>query len=659
MMGLSILFADDNPDQAMLCKGVFQRQDPTVRVLSVSQGRACLQAAHSDPPDLIFLDYRLPDMTGLDVLEKLRQMGVDVPVVMVTSQGDEQVAVEAMKRGAYDYIVKKTGYLRDLPTVARKAVETHRLRKQIHRNEQRYHMLHEFSLDIASRLDPTQLADRLVQGACALVRSDSALLALLPSETEERKNIVTCGGLEDAMRTWFESLDPGMFREGRPLRLCPPPKELGRPAEEVLIAVPLMNQKGLVGVLAVAGGKESSEWGAMDEDILFTLAVHATTSIENARLHALSARLAVTDALTGIGNHREFQRRLEEEMVRSKRYGREFSLLMADIDHFKGFNDSYGHPVGDEVLRGVAEITRGVLRTTDFAARYGGEEFGVILPETGTQGAVEVAERIRREVLERTFNGPGSARLVVTVSIGVATFPLHAHSRHSLVEAADRALYCAKDQGRNRVCVDGSGPVVTTPASSRRSVDPLRDLAETVDARSPYTRGHSVSVSRYCVLLAQDLGLGPVEIESLRLAGLLHHMGLASIPPRILNKPGMLTEEEVRLIQAHPQLPEMIFSNTGPLEMILPAILYHHERFDGKGYPRGLKGEEIPYLARLLAVVESYHAMRSPRPYRSRLSQEEALAQLERGSPEKFDPAAVAAFARVIRQQEESDPYPG
>jgi two-component system, cell cycle response regulator len=212
--------------------------------------------------------------------------------------------------------------------------------------------------------------------------------------------------------------------------------------------VPLRAGERILGTL-VAGTRRR---GAFDEDAVRTLellAMQAAQSILRANLYEQTERLATTDGLTGLSNHRTFQARLDESLLLAHRYGKRLSLLLADVDHFKSVNDTHGHPVGDLVLQGVAKVLRRSARDTDVVARYGGEEFAVVMPETDAAGAKVIAERIRKEVAAAVFEtelGP----LKVTLSLGVSTYPESADQKQPLIDRADQCLYFAKHHGRNR-----------------------------------------------------------------------------------------------------------------------------------------------------------------------------------------------------------------
>jgi len=365
---------------------------------------------------------------------------------------------------------------------------------------------------------------------------------------------------------------------------------------------------------------------------------------------------AMTDATTGIYNHRAFQKQLEDEVMRSRRYNRPVSLLMIDLDHFKTLNDTYGHPVGDAILREEGQLIKQGLRTIDFPARYGGEEFSIILPETSLEGAQVVAERIRNSVLYHLFDLPGGHRAFISISVGIANCPIDARDKDGMIEMADKALYFAKQNGRNRVRLHGDmlkadleKNQFSLKAILRDSkLSGIRTIGLAIDAKTPFTFGHTDQVVRLAMNFAKFLKLDPEEVESLRVASLLHNIGLMNTPENVLNKPGPLTLEERKIIQAHPMLAEMLLQDAPRLDGVLPAILYHHERWDGNGYPKGLRGEDIPFLARVLAIAEAYHAMISTRPYRRRMAGHEALEELHQCAGKQFDPQLVQSFVQAL-----------
>ena len=321
-------------------------------------------------------------------------------------------------------------------------------------------------------------------------------------------------------------------------------------------------------------------------------------------------------------------------------------------------------PGSDLVLKQVAQRLALQLRQVDVASRYGGEEFMVILPETPGESAALVADRIRRAIAVETVAMPSGDAVPVTVTIGVASFPKDADTRDGLISAADRALYAAKHTGRNQAgrhghvkqATDAPDPDSMEALFADPTLRAALDLAEMVDAKSAYTRGHAVEVTRRAIRFAEHLALTKDQKECLRIAGLLHNLGTAGVPDRLLSKPGPLTEEERKIIQAHPGLANLLATEAPRFKGVAQAILYHHERWDGHGYPRGLKGEEIPRLARILGIVEAYQAMVSVRPYRRRLTPDEAIEELRAGAGTQFDPFLVERFIETLAENDHGSP---
>jgi diguanylate cyclase (GGDEF)-like protein/putative nucleotidyltransferase with HDIG domain len=367
-------------------------------------------------------------------------------------------------------------------------------------------------------------------------------------------------------------------------------------------------------------------------------------------------KLALTDPLTGLGNHRHFHDRLERELIEAEREACTFSLCLIDVDDFKRVNDLFGHPAGDRVLSRLATT----LRQNGEAFRLGGDEFALLLPGYDEAQAVSSANSIIDRIAHLGLEHIGS----VTVSAGVATFPRQAPDRGELIRLADSALYWAKENGKNRVHV--YRPDVVELAELRRLATgsdraarfrAAASLAKAVDLRDTYTGSHSARVAELAARVASRLGLDQEQIELARLAGSLHDLGKLAIPEEILRKPGPLTGPERLVLERHPQIGFRMLDSLG-IEPVAHWILHHHERWDGTGYPDRLPGSEIPLGARIIFVVDAYDAMTSDRVYRGRLSQEDAVAELERCAGTQFDPGVVAALAEELELVEESVPMP-
>jgi diguanylate cyclase (GGDEF)-like protein len=211
---------------------------------------------------------------------------------------------------------------------------------------------------------------------------------------------------------------------------------------------PLVAGSRILGTL-VAGSRKKAAFDSDELRMLEVIAIQAAQAVLRAQLYEQMERMATTDGLTGLTNHRTFQARFDEALATARRYNRKLSLILTDVDHFKSVNDTYGHPTGDQVLKGVARILKETARDTDVVARYGGEEFAIVMPETDAKGALVIAERIRERVMQELFQtelGP----LRVTLSLGVATFPESSQEKQGLIDLADQCLYFAKRHGRNQ-----------------------------------------------------------------------------------------------------------------------------------------------------------------------------------------------------------------
>jgi diguanylate cyclase (GGDEF)-like protein len=363
-----------------------------------------------------------------------------------------------------------------------------------------------------------------------------------------------------------------------------------------------------------------------------------------------SMRLALTDPLTGLGNHRHFQERLAEDVATADADGVVLSLVVLDVDNFKEINDTYGHPAGDRVLAEVASR----LRQDGEAFRIGGDEFAVLLPGVDEPEAVVVAEG----VLGRIVSLRPAPDLRVQASAGVVTYPQLGVDRTEVVRLADRALYLAKDHGKGRVRafrpdLDELAELTQLAEGPDRAarLRAAASLAHAVDARDAYTGSHSYTVGEISARIATLLNLPAEEVELVRLAGSLHDLGKLAIPEEILRKAGPLTEEERLVLERHPQIGFRMLDSLG-VEPVAGWVLHHHERWDGTGYPERLGSDLIPLGSRIVFVADAYDAMTSERVYMGAISHDEAVAELERCAGSQFDPEIVAAFVAGVSSVE-------
>ncbi len=471
----------------------------------------------------------------------------------------------------------------------------------------------------------------------------------------------------------------------RGLRNCPSLESFMEPGDAAMTAA-IRWKNEFIGAVTIT--RWNGTFGAAERVLLNDIALVAGPSLENALLYQTAAARADIDGLTGLLNHRAVRERLSGEMARAQRAlhagaSATFSLVVMDLTDFKMFNDTYGHAVGDDVLRTVCDCLRQTFRASDIVARYGGDEFLVILPQTDGPGAEIICRRLIATLRARPFQAPDGSDVSIRLTCGVAVFPHDGQDVTSMFQAADARLYEAKQQGRDIVpgaaltqsagsgkeegtigatdttadlpvpVADGQAPIGASATRQLwKSFGVLDTLIAAVDNRDHYTRRHSEQVMRYAMLLAQELNVSAEMLEAVQICSLLHDVGKVAVPDAILRKPGLLNDDEMRLMKQHTSFGAMIVQNVPHQERVLEGVRSHHEAFDGSGYPDGLSGEEIPFMGRLLAVPVCFAAMTTDRPYRKLLSHERALQEIKNGRGTQFDPAIVDAFLRVMSKTE-------
>jgi diguanylate cyclase (GGDEF)-like protein/putative nucleotidyltransferase with HDIG domain len=378
-------------------------------------------------------------------------------------------------------------------------------------------------------------------------------------------------------------------------------------------------------------------------DLLRLLVDQVAIAIQNARDYRDRLEQAIRDPLTGLLNRRFLYEAFEKELERYERHGTGGSIVLVDVDDFKLVNDTLGHTAGDGVLCEIGRIAMRVIRGSDSFARVGGEEFALLLPETSQLDALIVAERLRRAVAAT----PILADRTVTVSAGIATWPEDGNVLEVLEGKADGALYWAKRNGKN-LCAVATEVVVAESGDPRDGMlAHLHALVATIDSQHLNTRDHSQNVAAYAAAIGEHIGLSRERIVLLRRAALFHDIGKVAVRRDVLNKPSGLTDAEFEEIKVHTVVGGAMLAHSG-FEAEADWVRHHHERLDGRGYPDGLPGPEIPLEARIIHVADSFEAMTSDRPYHSGRPVPEAVAELRRCAGTQFESRLVEALVELL-----------
>ncbi len=442
------------------------------------------------------------------------------------------------------------------------------------------------------------------------------------------------------------------------------------------LILPMISISGCKGIMII--GKDSLE----NHTGLFSfIANYCALFMDNIGLLEQANKYANTDTLTGLYTHRGFQEILSAELKRATDNETNLSIIMLDVNNISKINRELGHAKGDEVIKLLAEKVKQNIRSTDKAGRYGGDEIAIILPDTNTSDAKYLAEYITYCLSCCFVDDVGP----VKVSVGIATYPQCSRDQEKLLILAEQAMYISQAKGYK----EGMSAIISSSDFNFWDNDALNSFAEVVakrhsqlgidfneellhkfnneqivsqnhlmelanslagaiDAKDPYTKGHSTSVSRYSEALARAINLPEDEVQRIKLGALLHDVGKIGIPENVLKKPGKLEGEEWEIMKQHPVIgAEKVLQPNEALRDLIPIVKYHHEHIDGSGYPQHLKGDEIPLAARIVAVADTYHALISDRPYRKGMSVEKACEILKEGSGTQWDADLVRHFISI------------
>lgn len=440
--------------------------------------------------------------------------------------------------------------------------------------------------------------------------------------------------------------------------------------------IPLVSVNNCIGVMLVGDNNAKNNL-----DLYSFLSNYLALFIHNADLLDKVSANTNIDSLTLLSNHRGFQEILSNELAKAESTSSHLSVIMMDINNISKINRELGHAKGDEVIKLVAEKVRQNIRSADTAGRYGGDEIAIILPDTDTDEAKYIAEYLTYSLSCCFVDDVGP----VKVSVGIGTFPESTRDQEKLLILTEQAMYISQSKGYK----DGMSAIVSSMdfnfwddmalnsfaevlikrhsqlgvnfeeelvhkfnneqiISQNHLMEMVTSLASAIDAKDTYTKGHSSSVSRYSEALARAINLPESEVERIALGALLHDVGKIGIPENVLRKPTHLSEEEWEIMKQHPVIgAEKVLMPNETLRDLIPIVKYHHEHWDGSGYPEKLKGEDIPFSARIVAIADAYHALISDRPYRKGLSVQKACEILKMGAGIQWDSTLVRQFIQI------------
>jgi len=603
----------------------------------------------------------LPEFHSLwqEEKEDIRSAEIEMFVPLMHSGRLIAVLTVSKKRKGKLYTVEDLDLIKFTADHVAVSMEKEYLREQVEEQRGELALINRLSAIMTSSVNIEEIFENFAQelnsaididyASVALIEEDHLRILALFSRLNSGRRVGDKIPFKDSAAEWVaehkESLYQADLEHGREFSNT---KAHIKQGMRCAIYLPLVVRDDVIGTLLIAS-KHTQAYNPGQIQALKHLASQIAMPIENAQLYARAEQRARVDELTGLFNRRHFEERFREEIARHSRRENSFSLLMLDLDSFKTYNDIYGHPSGDLLLNQIGRIIKSSIRSADQAFRYGGDEFVVILPETDVEDAYVVAERTR----ERIADEMKAREIAVTCSGGLANYPSDGMMHGELVTMADTALYYAKRTGGNRIYL--SSKILSESTSGEMGVDARKSglstvyaLASAVDAKDHYTYGHSRKVNTYAVALAEAIGVSPEEVSKISAAALLHDVGKIGVPDKILTKKGELSTLNWKAIRSHPTLGANIVRNVPSLAACVNGVLYHHERWDGTGYPEGLKGDGIPLDARILAIADAFAAMISDRPYRDALSGDKVKEQLRQGAGKQFDPGLVETFIGIV-----------
>ena len=639
-----VLAVDDNADNLISLKAIITDSLDNAEVITALSGQEALQIAREKDPDVIILDILMPGMDGFEVCCRLKEDEVlrDIPVVFLTAiRSDRQSRIHALECGAEAFLSKpidETEIIAQIKAMKKiktlnyqKKNEAARLAELVKKKTQQLRQEHAKTLEL---LDALKIENENIRKKEQELQLAKEYFEQVFNTSPEAAYVKRLGdGVLVDVNEGFENMY-GFTKS----------EVIGKSVKELLLYKSGKEQYAVKQVVLNKGFCKDMEISIRrkDESILTGLlsarkiiknnielmSVNIKDITERKKMEMLLEHNSIHDYLTGTYNRRYFEARLKQ--LNTKKYF-PVSVITADINGLKVINDAFGQQEGDKLIKKTAKIVFSQSRENDILCRVGGDEFILLMPNTDGKTALKVLNGIQSSSEKENKK---TKLFDISIALGFSTKQNLDQTFDDVISVAEKYMYQRKVLERKSV---------------HNAV--IASIKATLNEKNEETEEHCERLIELSKIMADKMNLSQREKDELELIASLHDLGKIGIDERILNKPGKLTEEEWYEMKKHPEIGYRIALSSPELAPIAEYILHHHERWDGKGYPQKLSGEDIPYLSRLIAVMDAYDAMTQDRPYRKRMSEAEALQEIKDNEALQFDPKIAEAFIELMKKE--------
>jgi diguanylate cyclase (GGDEF)-like protein/PAS domain S-box-containing protein len=639
-----VLAVDDNADNLISLKAIITDSLDNAEVITALSGQKALQIAREKDPDVIILDILMPGMDGFEVCCRLKEDEVlrDIPVVFLTAiRSDRQSRIHALECGAEAFLSKpidETEIIAQIKAMKKiktlnyqKKNEAVRLAELVKKKTQQLRQEHAKTLEL---LDALKIENENIRKKEQELQLAKEYFEQVFNTSPEAAYVKRLGdGVLVDVNEGFENMygftkSEVIGKSVKELRLYKSGKEQYAVKQVVLnkgfckdmeISVRRKDESILTGLLSAR---------KITKNNIELMSVNIKDITERKKMEMLLEHNSIHDYLTGTYNRRYFEARLKQ--LNTKKYF-PVSVITADINGLKVINDAFGQQEGDKLIKKTAKIVFSQSRENDILCRVGGDEFILLMPNTDGKTALKVLNGIQSSSEKENKK---TKLFDISIALGFSTKQNLDQTFDDVISVAEKYMYQRKVLERKSV---------------HNAV--IASIKATLNEKNEETEEHCERLIELSKIMADKMNLSQREKDELELIASLHDLGKIGIDERILNKPGKLTEEEWYEMKKHPEIGYRIALSSPELAPIAEYILHHHERWDGKGYPQKLSGEEIPYLSRLIAVMDAYDAMTQDRPYRKRMSEAEALQEIKDNEALQFDPKIAEAFIELMKKE--------